>query len=87
MEKQKKSKTYFLSTEEKSNLQGRKAILNQWNYVLKIVSAGIQEDMTGYIKEVVKKRLSIHPEWQVKVDIDKGTLEVDEINSSNKKNE
>lgn len=74
--KEEKDKLFYLSAEEKANLQGRKAIMNQWSYIAKLITTGVQEDMTGYVEEVVKKRLSIPADKMVETNIEAGTIKV-----------
>lgn len=73
-----KPKKYTLTQEEKVDLSGRKFLLTKLEYLSNLLAIGIEEDMSAYINNVVKKRLSIPFEQLVNVNIDKGELEIAE---------
>ena len=67
--KKEKGKVFNLSKEEKDRLN---AIKNVSNYIIDLCRG----DMDRFVKEVVKPRLSLKPEDNITIDIDKGTVTI-----------
>ena len=64
-----KKKKYSLTAEEKTHLLSRKN-------VIAYISDMIKNEMNAYILEVVRKRLSLAPEENIEIDIEKGEIKL-----------
>ena len=64
-----KKKKYSLTDEEKTHLLSRKN-------VIAYITDMIKNEMNAYILEVVRKRLSLAPEENIEIDIEKGEIKI-----------
>lgn len=54
----KDEKKYYLTDEEKSNLESRQQLIKQYQYMIHLINS----DIKGYVEFVVLKRLAIKKE-------------------------
>jgi len=77
-QKVRKKQMFYLTQSEKAEMQGRNAVKATQQYLYQLLMYGIEKDMDNFLETKVKVRLGLTPEQRVKVNIEEGTLEVQE---------
>lgn len=76
--KKDKTKQYQLTADEQINLSARKGIYRHQKYVADMMLTAIELDMEDFVNNTVKKRLGIPKEQVVLLDVESGTLKLEE---------